>query len=171
MSYLEETMKALRELRDSPRAEGGRSLVAVSSLKSNAAWHLARQFAEQFDLAVESVGLIDEDGQEHATRFVAHLYGEIDDALALVYDANDGVISREVLQRKLGAMFGYSQESIDEFVESETGLSCVCALCGGPETAKPPNNVITVDSFGAAYLPGHDHDERAMTARRTQPWS
>lgn len=40
-------------------------------------------------------------------------------------------MSREEFQRQMGKLFGYSEESIQEFIDS--GLYCECHNCGGKE--------------------------------------
>lgn len=43
-------------------------------------------------------------------------------------------IPRAVFQRKLGQLFGYSDEDIAEFIGSDISDNCPCTLCGRDDT-------------------------------------
>ena len=51
--------------------------------------------------------------------------------LALHRSRNLNEMSREYFQRQMGKLFGYSEESTQEFIDS--GLYCECRNCGGTE--------------------------------------
>ena len=51
--------------------------------------------------------------------------------LSLHRSRNLNEMSREYFQRQMGKFFGYSEESIQEFIDS--ALYCECRNCGGEE--------------------------------------
>jgi len=127
MSYFSETIAAIDALTAYERA-----LVVISAEKSSTAMELG-QVVVDHDPAIEGevFSLVGEDGEKHDHLFMAHRTATIKVARSLISAADIDVISRETLQRRLGMMFGYEPNEIDDFVVSEVGKTCPCDCCGG----------------------------------------
>lgn len=115
---------------------GRRPLVIAddSKMEGGASVHTLKTTARELGLDHRIVQGIGEDG-ESTDYLIAGLDGsEALLAAGMIISATmygtDGH-ERDLFQRDMGELLGYSKEDIDSFIGSEIAQSCACACCGG----------------------------------------
>lgn len=115
---------------------GRRPLVIAddSKMDGGASVYTLKTTARELGLDYHTVHGTGEDGE--STRYlIAGLYGsEVLLAAGMIISATMyGTVGheRDLFQRDMGKMLGYSEEDIDSFIGSDIAQSCACACCGG----------------------------------------
>ena len=105
-----------------------------SKLDGGASVHTLRTTAHELGLDYRVVGGIGEDGQNTSYLIAGMDESEVLLAAGMIISATMyGTVGheRDLFQRDMGELLGYSQEDIDSFIGSDIAQSCACACCGG----------------------------------------
>ncbi len=136
MSYFHDQLVALMRI----RAEGSDRVLCIISrgkLGSDAEYNALQHVAHAMGWDIREGDMVCEDGETYPHMIVADRGFTGSAVVVMLQAALKGTLTRYQLQRNLGILFGYSQDSIDEFVGSELSRTCPCDCCGGPDTVEP----------------------------------
>jgi len=113
---------------------GTKPLLIVSAGKSVDAYATVMEMAKESpEMRFTFAMLTCEDGELHAHGFVSRDgSGVAAIALDLIYDRIVGLISRSILQLRLGLLLGHRPLAILAFYANPIMQLCPCDCCGGP---------------------------------------
>jgi len=126
---------ALDVMADYGRVLGGtKPLLIVSANKSLDAYTVVREMAtENPEMRFTFAMLVCEDGELYPHAFITRDgSGVAALALDLLYDRVVGLISRSILQLRLGLLLGHRPLAILAFYANPIMQLCPCDCCGGP---------------------------------------